>query len=318
MAKLNKPKLTINEQIVDMKKKNITFNIVNEQEAKNFLSHNNYYYKIKSYLRVFDKYGTGEKKGLYYNVDFAYIKELSTLDMHFRRKIIGISLDIEHLLKVKMLNDIARNHEEDGYTIAQQFIKAHPDVFDRIKEKALNSACEKIVEKNSGNFSAWHLAEILSFGDFIKFYKTYYSTYSYMYNKNETMENNLMEVKFLRNAAAHNNCLLNTLRDNKYEGFSLNNPVYDAIDKLKLVSTNTLNKKMGNRVIHDFIVMLFVFHTLTKDKNYANIRKHTFNDLKSFLEKRVIQNSDYFNNPLFNSYYIFVKKVVDKFASYAL
>lgn len=62
MAKSNKPKLTINEQIVDMKKKNITFNIVNEQEAKNFLSHNNYYYKIKSYLRVFDKYGTGEKK----------------------------------------------------------------------------------------------------------------------------------------------------------------------------------------------------------------------------------------------------------------
>lgn len=112
--------------------------------------------------------------------------------------------------------------------------------------------------------------------------------------------------------------LLNTLRDNKYEGFSLNNSVYDAIDKLKLVSTNTLNKKMGNRVIHDFIVMLFVFHTLTKDKNYTNIRKNTFNDLKSFLEKRVIQNADYFNNPLFNSYYIFVKNVVDKFASYAL
>lgn len=318
MTESNKPKLTIDDQIADMKKKNITFNIVNEQDAKNFLSHNNYYYKLKSYLRVFDKYGNGEKKGLYYNVDFAYIKELSTIDMYFRRIIIGLSLDIEHLLKVKMMNDIARNHEEDGYNIVQKFLKANPDVLTRINEKTSNSVCDKIVKKNIKNFSAWHLAEILSFGDYIRFYKVYYSTYHYNYSKNDTMENNLMEVKFLRNAAAHNNCLLNTLKDNKYDGYSLNNSVYDAISKLKIVSTNTLNKKMGNRVIHDFVVMLFVFHTLTKDKNYIGMRSHTFNDIKQFLEERVIKHADYFNNPLFESYYNFVKNVVDKYADYAL
>lgn len=318
MPELNKPKLSIDEQIDDMKKKNISFNIVNEEEAKNFLSHNNYYYKLKSYLRVFDRYGHGEKKGLYCNVDFAYIKELSTIDMLFRRIIIGLSLDIEHLLKVKMLNDITRNYEEDGYNIVKRFLEANPEVKERIKEKSQNTACEKLINHNFENFSAWHLAEILSFGDYISFYKTYYSNYSYIYNKNDTMENNLMAVKFLRNAAAHNNCLLNTLRENKYDGYSLNNSVYDAVSNLKIVSTNTLNKKMGNRVIHDFVVMIFVFHTLTKDKNYIGMRSHTFNDIKHFLEKRVIKHADYFDNSLFKSYYDFVKNVVDKYADYKL
>ena len=59
MSETNKPKLTIDEQIQNMKDKNIQFSIVNEKEAEKFLSYNNYYFKIKAYLKVFDKYSSG-------------------------------------------------------------------------------------------------------------------------------------------------------------------------------------------------------------------------------------------------------------------
>ena len=39
-----KKKLTIDEQIEDLKRKGVAFNIMNEDEAKKFLRYNNYYF----------------------------------------------------------------------------------------------------------------------------------------------------------------------------------------------------------------------------------------------------------------------------------
>lgn len=38
---LDKPKLSISEQIDDLKRKGITFNYINESDAKKFLTNNN-------------------------------------------------------------------------------------------------------------------------------------------------------------------------------------------------------------------------------------------------------------------------------------
>ena len=40
-----KKKLTIDEQIEDLKKKGVTFEIMCEEDAKKFLRYNNYYFK---------------------------------------------------------------------------------------------------------------------------------------------------------------------------------------------------------------------------------------------------------------------------------
>ena len=47
-----KKKLTIDEQIEDLKKKGVTFEIMSEEEAKKFLRYNNYYFKLKSYGKI--------------------------------------------------------------------------------------------------------------------------------------------------------------------------------------------------------------------------------------------------------------------------
>lgn len=60
------PKLSIPQQIEDMKKRGIAFEICTEAEARKFLSENNYYFKLKAYAHNFDRYRDTEKKRTIY------------------------------------------------------------------------------------------------------------------------------------------------------------------------------------------------------------------------------------------------------------
>ncbi|MFQ7052229.1 MAG: hypothetical protein ACLRRR_11630, partial [Agathobacter rectalis] len=62
-----KKKLTIDEQIEDLKKKGVTFEIMSEEEAKKFLRYNNYYFKLKSYAK---NYPINPKNGKYVKLNF--------------------------------------------------------------------------------------------------------------------------------------------------------------------------------------------------------------------------------------------------------
>lgn len=58
------------------------------------------------------------------------------------------------------------------------------------------------------NYALWEIVEVLSFGHFIDLYQLYYAKYP---SKNN-FGSYLWSLKFLRNAAAHNNCLLNSIK----------------------------------------------------------------------------------------------------------
>lgn len=55
-------------------------------------------------------------------MDFAYLQELSTLDMYLREIVLNFTLDIEHFLKVHLLKNISDNKDEDGYAIVEEFL----------------------------------------------------------------------------------------------------------------------------------------------------------------------------------------------------
>ena len=67
---------------------------------------------MKSYA---SNYPINPKNDKYVNLEFAYLLELSKIDMYLRKIIMNMSLDIEHVLKTRMLYDISRNEKEDGY-----------------------------------------------------------------------------------------------------------------------------------------------------------------------------------------------------------
>lgn len=128
-----KNKIMIDDQISHMKSKGIKFNIMSEDDAKNFLSQNTYYFKFKSYGKAFER-----NKGTFVNLDFAYIVELSKLDAHLRSFIIQLSLDTEHLLKAELIKDVTENEYTDGYTVCKVFLECN----ERIKQKIENRKYE--------------------------------------------------------------------------------------------------------------------------------------------------------------------------------
>lgn len=102
--KTNKPKLTSHQLVKKMEiEKGIQFKYTSEAEAENYLSNINNYLRTAAYRKNFQCYRNGPNIGKYIHLDFAYLQELSTIDMHFRFLISKMCLDIEHNLKVPVL-----------------------------------------------------------------------------------------------------------------------------------------------------------------------------------------------------------------------
>ena len=137
---MQRPKFSVDEQIEHMKSKGIKFNIVNEEEARRYLRDNTYYFKIKSYAKMFERYRIGEKKGQYVDLEFAYLKELAIVDMHLRHFILKASVDVEHAIKVQFMEDF-NNSKSDGYDIVEEYFRVYPDMEEKILRKKDNSYC---------------------------------------------------------------------------------------------------------------------------------------------------------------------------------
>lgn len=307
------PKLDIVRQVEYMRDvRGIKFNIVNEEQAAQFLSTSNYYFKIKAFEKNYSTYVVSPNtiatglSGKYCDLEFAYLQELSTLDMYLREQVLFLALSVEHFLKVRLICDISENPREDGYTITDEFLKHQPTVRETIEQKKRNSYCENLINKYSDKFPAWALVEVLSFGDLINFADLYYSHFP----NRSVKVGNLRIVKFLRNAAAHNNCLINNLSDNTGSSFSQNKDARTFVSKIDGLSNKTIAKKMGNRTIHDLVVLICTYcDIVTSDHS----KKRKLESLQYLLENRFILHKDYFSsNMLLVSNYEFIKKVVDK------
>lgn len=310
---MSKKKLTISEQIKDMENKGISFHFIDEKDVRNFLMHNNYYFKLKSYGKNYDKYLSTPKKGQYINLDFAYLQELSILDMHLRKTILSMALDIEHALKTQILYDLSQNEKEDGYNIVKQYLEGDYMRVKSLHDKVGKSAASDLIQKkqeNDDNYSLWEIVEVMSFGEFIDLYQLYYSTYP---AKDNDFSSYLWSIKFLRNAAAHNNCLLNSIKAPYQINIHKTKGIQFEISKINGLSSNTRDKWMANPVIHDFIVLVFVFVKLIKS---SGVKKAGIDNLHWLFNERMIRHKDYFTkNSSITESYRFTTKIVNYFCN---
>lgn len=306
-----KNKITIDEQIEHMKSKNIKFQIMSEDDAKNFLSTRTYYFKLKSYAKSFQTMNTCNN---YLKLDFAYLVELSTLDAHLRQFIMNLSLSIEHSLKTKLIRDFTNNPNEDGYTIISDFINQYPFILQNINTKRNDSACADLICKYHPDWPIWAIVEVLSFGDFIKLFRFYYIKYPDFESKKEM--DLLWSAKFIRNAAAHNNCLLNSLRHPYvHTHLSKNNKIVPTkalqleISRISGLSKNAKKRMLANPVTHDFIATLMLFDCVCASKA---MKRNIYNDLHDLFENRFLRHQDYFKQDLLLvSSYNFILKIID-------
>ena len=115
--------MKIVELVPHMKEENIKFEKSSEKDAIKYLSENNNYYNVTAYKNNFVKYQCGEFKGKYIDLDFAYLRDLAIIDYRTRLLLFKMIIDIEHYLKIKILNTIENIDEEDGYNIVNLYLE---------------------------------------------------------------------------------------------------------------------------------------------------------------------------------------------------
>ena len=146
-------------------------------------------------------------------------------------------------------------------------------------------------------------------------FQLYYDLYPD--KKSSTIVNLLWPLKFIRNASAHNNCLLNTLRkpyihthlfNDKKNIIEPNKELVSLLTKVPNISKNSRKKKLANPVIHDFIASLFLFNEVCTSQTLKYTQLY---NLKKLIDDRFCRHKDYFiNDNIFTSNYEFVKKML--------
>lgn len=146
----------------------------------------------------------------------------------------------------------------------------------------------------------------MSFGDFIKFYNFYYDKHQI----DNPLKEILFPVRCLRNAAAHNNCVLNSLKRSDHPNFAVNKAVNSDVSKIKTISSNSRKKCMAVPALHDFAALLMAYLIIVGSKAAL---EHAVEDLKDFLF-RFKKHADYYSsNSEINKTINFFEKIVDNF-----
>lgn len=307
------------QQLIDKMRdeKGITFNYINEEDAKTFLSETNNYLRTAAYRKAYDHYSLGKNNGKYINLDFGYLKEMSILDMHYRFLVDQMCSDIEHSLCVKINSQVAIDQTTDGYDIVYQYLSMHPNTINNIERAIPSPHTGTLIKKYftiqpHGNkllitayddCPVWILTEIMTLGDIIQFYEYYFQS------RNISTEPIavLHLVRSLRNAAAHNNCLFANLRS----GTSISPQVLStAISQLGTIKPSQRHKKLSCRSVLEFVALIYEYNHLV----HGSVRKHRVEQLHELFFNRMLKHKDFFiTNDLLRTTYEFSEKIIRGF-----
>ena len=317
-----KPMMNISEMVPYLKRKNVKFNLISENDAEKYLKYNNNYYNITAYKNNFQKYPSpaGKYEGLYQDLDFAYLKDMAIIDHRLRLLLFKMIIDIEHYLKIKILNTIENIEYEDGYKIVNLYLekdfndekfpkKVHNSIFKKVGNEYYQKIFSKYdvdKDKKLENIPIWEFLEIVTFGELVNFYDFYTKEYNLVDENRDVYI--LRDIVKLRNAVAHNTCVLSELnkKDNVYPA------PYKIVQYLKNcdIGKVTRNNKLSNSRIRQITSTLYMFNEIvTSDGIKQNVNK----EINNLFFYRIILHKEYYNNnELLKSIYSYFKNIIEK------
>lgn len=309
MYKNTKPMLNAEELIRHLKQKGIKFELTSMRDAQKYLKENNNYFKLVSYRKNFCKYEQGENVGKYINLDFKMLQDLAIVDMRLRKTMLSIVLDLEHYAKIKLLSRV-ESTVKDGYVFVDKYIihlknKNEYDFLENELNKNIKGTyCGELLDKYKSEYPIWVFLEIIPFGRFIKFY---------MFIANEIQDKTMIDeayllknVRELRNACAHNNCILNNLKAGT-SNYKTNYRILNEIANIG-ISKETRNKRMSNSRIQQIVTLLYLNKKIVTSKGILKCQTEKLKNLKNRIEYHI----DYYNkNNLIQANFSFLNKIID-------
>lgn len=289
--------------IYKLKEKGITFNHYSEEYAIKFLNQHNYYVKLTAYKTDFPKH-----KNKYVGLDFMALKDLSTIDMYLKQWVLSASLSVEHSLKVNLLNDI-QERGIDEFDIVKKYVEIYPKMLEEIERRRKTPYVKNLLAKYTHpNYPIWVYLEVIPFGEFVNFYKYYCNIYSC----GEFSSDLLYNVRDIRNASAHNNCIIHDLVNKN--GYYKKELVVILDSLLPNTRKRTIQDRLRNNSVQDFISLLVAIHKVIKSHD---LKTYYLKGIKDLFDGRMIRDAYlYKSSPALNQMYSFCKEVIDSYHSY--
>lgn len=273
--------------------------------------------------------------------------DLAVIDMYLRSLVLKMSLNIEHFAKVKLLERITNDSSEDGYSIVENYLNTlTPPHFNHITQELSRNAkspyCQQAYLKYKNHFPIWVFIEIISFGNFISFYKyciehltekdnaKFENVKTLCREKKDFLSKNkdaeicrqllkedsfldknfylFLSIKRLRNAAAHNNCIINDLNNkSKLIYKNVDDRIIKDLHSLDF-KKNTIRNKLSNERVAEIVSCLYAHKDVVTS---SGINRHLAIELHEFTN-RLFQHHDYQENELIRSTFEFLTKIIDK------
>jgi len=319
-----RPMMKISEMVPYLKEKNIKFEKMSEKDAEKYLRYNNNYYNVTAYKHNFERYVIdGKFVDKFIDLDFAYLKDLAIIDHRTRLVLFKMTIDIEHYLKIRILNLIEDIEQEDGYRIVNMYLekdfndekfpkKVHKSIFKKVGSSYYDKVFSKYdidKDKKLENIPIWEFLEIITFGDLVNFYEFFAKEY----NLDKEIKNIFIfrEIVKLRNAVAHNSCILCDL-DKKDNTFAPDYKILAYLNNCN-IRKDTRDNKLSNSRIRQMTYTLYMFNEIVTSKG---IKKNIIEDINNLFYGRINSHKEYYNNnELLKSIYTYFDKIIKKYYS---
>lgn len=297
--------LTYKEQVVHCKERGITFNKISEFDAEEYLRRNNNFFKLRSYRKNFIKRRGSNQ---YVNLDFFELIDLAVIDSYLRNILLKMSLNIEHFSKVALLCRLSESTLINTDIIDEYITQLNLDSMEALTadlNKNKNSIYSQdlfdtyLTSNNFKSLPVWVFIEMISFGQYLSFYK-------YCADKldDKNLINNfylMLTVKNIRNASAHNTCIINDF-------ISLKNfkPNFELTRNLSFLGQANRKAQLKKIRVYHILAVLYTHKKLVSSKR---THEHISCEL-SKLKYRFYRNNS-FTNKTIKCVFDTIIKVID-------
>ena len=280
----------------------------------------NQFFKILAYRANYQKDRVKTKEGIrdqYRNLQFAHLKEMYEIDQLLGEHILKMSRDIEQQLKTDLIRSIDEDDKDDGYKLVTAFLEENPNVLQDVSHLNSSAYCTDLVSKYGypGHCPIWVFVELITFRQLIALVNKYIGEGNIIKGYDADMEQLLRNVRSIRNAAAHNNCLIHHLMHNGDIPWRKYNPI--VIDRIKSYQerpkypinykSHGTRRKLQNRFIYDFLCLLFAYDA----RMNSSKKMKCFTELQELFNGRMRLHKDWFvGNDVITSSYKFIVKIL--------
>ena len=314
----HKPFLTPQELVASLKARGVKFELCSEEDAAAYLREHNNYLRCASYRVLFDRKPAADDgtPGPYVNLDFEHLRDLSSLDRQLREAFLDVCIDVEHFAKLYVLNR-AQAEGEDGYAIVADYLNQLDYQRRRYVSRSLavRSRGGRTHDEYKGDLIAHHLEdlslwvflEVVDFGTFVDLYKFCAKRWDDDVMAQEHYV--LKSVKSLRNATAHNSCIINGFTKKAPRAESpTNSLLLKSMNELGIRNAKTRRTKMSNRRIAQMASSLWALQHFCTSKDALLRDAARLNALKNRFET---SRQLYFKTNGIAPYFDFLWKLVD-------